>query len=136
MTPAGARRILPRAEHDAMGQAVANAARDDPALYRMLLARLIETNQADMANLRRAAAVRDWAGVQRTVHRIKGSAALVRCPTLVAAGKSLEAAARQGKGAVVGALLPRYIAIVTEFNDALLALHAATDASPDAAGPH
>lgn len=135
MTRAGARRVLPRAEREAMGAAVANAARDDPVLYRMLLARLIETNEADMANLHRTVAMRDWIGVQRTVHRIKGSAALSRCPTLVAAGKSLESAARQGKPAVIDALLPRYVAIVTEFNDALIALQAAAPAAchPDPA---
>jgi len=132
MTRTGARRVLPRAEREAMGTAVANAARDDPALYRMLLARLIETNEADMANLQRTVAMRDWTGVQRTVHRTKGSAALARCPTLVAAGKSLESAARQGKPAVIDALLPRYVAIVTEFNDALIALQAA---APGAATP-
>ncbi len=67
-----------------------------------------------MANLQRTVATSDWTGVQRTVHRIRGSAALARCPTLVAAGKSLESAARQGKPAVIDALLPRYVAIVTE----------------------
>ncbi|TSP09388.1 Hpt domain-containing protein [Cupriavidus campinensis] len=134
MTHAGARRVLPRAEREAMGTAVANAARDDPALYRMLLARLIETNEADMANLQRTVATGDWTGVQRAVHRTKGSAALARCPTLVAAGKSLESAARQGKRAVIDALLPRYVAIVTEFNDALIALQAAAPGAPAHAG--
>ncbi|SDD33825.1 Hpt domain-containing protein [Cupriavidus sp. YR651] len=108
-----------------MGPALVNAARDDVLLYRMLLTRLMDTNAADLANLRRAAALRDWAGVQRSVHRLKGSGALARCTTVVVAGKSLESAARQGKAAVVQALLPRYIAIVTEFSDALAGLRAA-----------
>lgn len=125
MTPAGHPRVLPRAEHDAIGAAVECAARGDRALYRMLLARLVDTHQVDMANLERAAAARDWAGVQRAVHRMKGSAALARCPTLVKASLSIEGAALLERGKVVSMLLPRYLAIVTDFNEALLALQAA-----------
>jgi HPt (histidine-containing phosphotransfer) domain-containing protein len=88
-------------------------------VYHLLLTRLIDANHGDLTDLRRAAKLRDWAGVHRSIHRLKGSAALARCPTLVAAGKSIESAAKYRKAAVVNALLPRYVAIVTEFNDRL-----------------
>ncbi|MGO4306433.1 Hpt domain-containing protein [Cupriavidus sp. RAF12] len=58
-----------------MGPALVNAARDDVLLYRLLLTRLMDTNAADLTDLRRAAALRDRAGVQRSVHRLKGSGA-------------------------------------------------------------
>jgi len=122
MTQAGTPSVLTADECKAFGPALANAARDDPAVYDMLLVRLIDANTTDLAELRHAVDRRDWPGVQRNVHRLKGSAALARCPTLVAAGKSIESAAGQGKAAVVNALLPRYIAIVTEFNEQLRAI--------------
>jgi HPt (histidine-containing phosphotransfer) domain-containing protein len=93
--------------------------RASPTVYHLLLTRLIDANHGDLTDLRRAAKLRDWAGVHRSIHRLKGSAALARCPTLVAAGKSIESAAKYRKAAVVNALLPRYVAIVTEFNDRL-----------------
>ncbi len=92
----------------------------------MLLTRPIDANTTDLAELRHAVERRDWPGVHRNVHRLKGSAALGRCPTPVAAGKSIESAARQGKAAVVNALLPRYVAIVTELNDQLRELYKST----------
>ncbi len=119
MTASGTPSVLTTEECREFGPALAGAARDDPAVYHLLLTRLIDANTSDLAELRHAAERRDWAGVRRGIHRLKGSAALARCPTLVAAGKSIESAARYRKAAVVNALLPRYVAIVTEFNDRL-----------------
>ncbi|MBV8271446.1 MAG: Hpt domain-containing protein [Cupriavidus sp.] len=119
MTPSGTPSVLTAEECRAFGPALANAARDDLAVYHMLLTRLLDANTTDLVELRHAVDRRDWPGVHRSVHRLKGSAALARCPTLVAAGKSIESAAGHGKAAVVNALLPRYVAIVAEFNDQL-----------------
>jgi HPt (histidine-containing phosphotransfer) domain-containing protein len=109
-------------ERRAIGAAISSAACHDPTVRTMLLAQLMDANTTDLADLRRAVVRRDWPGVNRTLHRIKGSAALARCPTLVAAGKSLESAAGNGNAAVVNTLLPRYAAILKEFNDTLSAL--------------
>ncbi len=74
----------------------------------------------------------DRTGVQRTVHRTKERRAGP------AARRSWRRASRwsprRGRAslAVIDALLPRYVAIVTEFNDALIALQAA---APGAATP-
>ncbi|RZT31927.1 Hpt domain-containing protein [Cupriavidus agavae] len=124
MKPAGVRHRLPPDELSAIGAALAEASRHDAALQSMLVARLLETNATDLADLRFAVARRDWPGVRRTVHRIKGAAALAGCTSLVAAGKSIESAAGQGNGAVVNTLLPRYIAILDAFNDTLSAVEA------------
>jgi HPt (histidine-containing phosphotransfer) domain-containing protein len=118
MTSSGTPSVLTTEECQAFGPALASAARG-PTVYHLLLTRLIDANHGDLTDLRRAAKLRDWAGVHRSIHRLKGSAALARCPTLVAAGKSIESAAKYRKAAVVNALLPRYVAIVTEFNDRL-----------------
>ncbi|SDP76611.1 Hpt domain-containing protein [Ralstonia sp. 25mfcol4.1] len=112
-------------ERDAIGIAVRGAACHDTTVQAMLVARLLDGNATDASALRKAVALRDWAAVQRSLHRIKGSAALARCNTLVAAGKSLESAAGQGNAAVVNTLFPRYTAILKEFNDTLLALRPA-----------
>lgn len=109
-------------ERHAIGVAVRGAACHDATVQAMLVARLLDGNAADARALRKAIALRDWAAVQRSLHRIKGSAALARCNTLVAAGKSLESAAGQANAAVVNTLFPRYTAILKEFNDTLLAL--------------
>ncbi len=122
MTLVGGHSRLSADEREAIGTTLANAARRDAAVQAMLVRRLLDTNAADLADLRRAVSRRDWPGVHRSVHRIKGAAALARCTTLVAAGKSLESAAGQGSAAVVNTLLPRYIAILAEFNDTLSAL--------------
>ncbi|WP_257993587.1 Hpt domain-containing protein [Cupriavidus pauculus] len=91
----------------------------------MLVARPLDGNTTDLQALRNGVALRDWPAVQRSLHRIKGSAALARCNTLVAAGKSLESAAGQSNAAVINTLLPRYTAILKEFNETLLALRPA-----------
>ncbi|MWL90688.1 Hpt domain-containing protein [Cupriavidus sp. SW-Y-13] len=122
MTSVGARHRLPPDERDIIGAAVAHAARQDPTMQAMLVARLIETNATDLQDLRHAVTRRDWPGVRRTVHRIKGAAALARCASVIAAGKSIESAAGQGNAAVVNTLLPRYVAILGAFNDTLAAL--------------
>jgi len=122
MTSGRARPHLADDERRAIAAAVANAARHDVTVRAMLLTRLLDANLADLEHLRRAVCRRDWPTVHRSLHRIKGSAALARCGTLVAAGKSLESAAGQGNAAVVNTLLPRYVAIVQEFNDTLSAL--------------
>lgn len=124
-------------ERHAIGVAVRGAACHDATVQAMLVARLLDGNAADARALHRAVALRDWTGVQRSLHRLKGSAALARCNTLVAAGKSLESAAGQGNAAVVNTLFPRYTAILKEFNDTLLALRpghsqGAGEHSPDA----
>ena len=122
MTSGRARPHLADDERRAIAAAVANAARHDVTVRAMLLTRLLDANLADLEHLRRAVCRRDWPTVHRSLHRIKGSAALARCNTLVAAGKSLESAAGQGNAAVINTLLPRYTAILKEFNDTLLAL--------------
>ena len=119
MTSGGAGARLTAEERRAIGPALANATRRDAAMYAQLLKQLFDANRVDLAGLRRAIARRDWPAVHHSVHRIKGSAALARCTSLVASGKSLESAAAQGNAAVVNALLPRYAAMVTEFNDTL-----------------
>ncbi|WP_082926233.1 Hpt domain-containing protein [Cupriavidus sp. D384] len=122
MTPGGAWIHLVADERHAIGIAVRGAACHDATVQAMLVARLLDGNAEDLNALRKAVALRDWPAVQRSLHRIKGSAALARCNTLVAAGKSLESAAGQGNAAVINTLLPRYTAILKEFNDTLLAL--------------
>ncbi|GAA7760724.1 MULTISPECIES: Hpt domain-containing protein [Cupriavidus] len=130
MTSSGTPSVLTTEECQAFGPALASAAREDPTVYHLLLTRLIDANHGDLTDLRRAAKLRDWAGVHRSIHRLKGSAALARCPTLVAAGKSIESAAKYRKAAVVNALLPRYVAIVTEFNDRLRDLRSNRRSAP------
>lgn len=127
MTPAGGYTRLPADERRAIAKALTHAARHDATLHAMLVTRLIEANTADLAALHKAIARRDWPGVHRSAHRLKGSAALARCATLVAAGKSLESAAGQGSTIVVNTLFPRYVAIVAEFNATLAALCPAED---------
>lgn len=122
MTAGDARAHLQADERRAIGVAVSGAACRDAAVQTMLLAHLIDGNTRDLADLRKSVARRDWPDVHRCLHRIKGSAALARCKTLVAAGKSLDSAAGQGNAAVVNTLLPRYAAILKEFNDTLEAL--------------
>ncbi len=122
MTAARARPRLAADERRAIGAALAHAARHDTMVHAMLVTHLLEGNTSDLAELRRAVSRRDWQAVHRSVHRIKGSAALARCATLVAAGKSIESAAGHGNAAVVNILLPRYTAIVEEFNATLAAL--------------
>lgn len=122
MKPGGAFVHLTDDERRAIGIAIAGAACHDVTVQAMLVAHLQDANTTDLADLRRAVARRDWPGVQRSVHRIKGSAALARCSTLVAAGKSLESAATPGNAAVVNTLLPRYTAILKEFDATLSAL--------------
>ncbi len=125
MTPGGACPHLAAEERRAIAVAVRGAACHDPTVQSMLVSRLLDGNASDLRTLRKAVALRDWPTVQRSLHRIKGSAALARCNTLVAAGKSLESAAGEGNAAVVNTLLPRYTAILKEFNDTLLALRPA-----------
>lgn len=122
MTPARARPRLAAEERRAIGAALEHAARHDTMVHAMLVTHLLEGNTSDLADLRRAVSRRDWQAVNRSVHRIKGSAALARCATLVAAGKSIESAAGHGNVAVVNILLPRYTAILEEFNATLAAL--------------
>ena len=137
MTPGGACPHLAAEERHAIAVAVRGAACHDATVQAMLVARLLDGNAADLDALRKAVTLRDWPTVQRSLHRIKGSAALARCNTLVAAGKSLESAAGHGNAAVVNTLLPRYTAILKEFNDTLLALRpgrcqSAGEHTPDA----
>lgn len=106
----------------AIGVAVASAACRDATVQTMIVTHLLDANDKDLAELRRAVARRDWPDVQHCLHRIKGSAALARCTSLLAAGKSLESAAGQGNAAVVNTLFPRYVAILKEFSDTLSAL--------------
>lgn len=122
MTPTGGRPRLTGDEHRAIKAALAHASRYDGAIQAQLATHLLDTNVVDVAELRSAARRHDWHCVCHCVHRIKGGAALARCATLVAAGKSIESAAGQGNGAVVKALIPRFVSIVAEFNETLTAL--------------
>lgn len=136
MSPGGARVHLTPEERTAIGIAVRGAACHDVTMLAMLVTRLLDGNAQDLADLRRAIARRDWPEVQRSLHRLKGSAALARCHTLVVAGKSLESAAGQGNAGVVNTLLPRYAAILKEFDDTLSALRQSRCACQCAADRH
>ncbi|MCA3183767.1 MULTISPECIES: Hpt domain-containing protein [unclassified Cupriavidus] len=135
MTAGGTCPHLSAEERHAIAVAVRGAACHDATVQAMLVSRLLEGNASDLRTLRKAVALRDWPTVQRSLHRIKGSAALARCNTLVTAGKSLESAAGQGNAAVVNTLLPRYTAILKEFDDTLLALRPAQCQCADAHTP-
>ena len=129
MSLRAARPRLAADERHAIGTTLAKVAQHDAQVKTVLLQSLLDANVVDAADLHGAVSRRDWPEVHRCVHRIKGGAALARCPTLIAAAKSIESAAGQGNAAVVNALLPRFIAIVSEFNDTLSMLFPLKDVS-------
>lgn len=131
MTAGGTCPHLSAEERHAIAVAVRGAACHDATVQAMLVSRLLEGNASDLRTLRKAVALRDWP----TVQRANAALPLMRCNTLVAAGKSLESAAGEGNAAVVNTLLPRYTAILKEFDDTLLALRPAQCQCADAHTP-
>lgn len=111
--------FLPAHEREALGPVLCDLMHGDPDLYRQLLERLIEANAEDLAQLVRAAAMKDWPAIRCHAHRLKGSGGLARCLTVVAAAGALEEAGRRELAAAAGSHIPHCVAVVTEFNEVL-----------------
>nr|WKF59931.1 Virulence sensor protein BvgS [Paraburkholderia busanensis] len=94
----------------------------DACSARRLLALIVETNRAALAQLHAGFAAATWDSVSSAAHRIAGSARMLECDGLIALLTQLEAAARGREIGTVTALM-RSVA------DALASLDASIDAA-------
>lgn len=111
--------FLPAQQRRAIDAVLDEVARGDTALYCELLARLLEANANDLAQLTDAASAHDWPTVRACAHRIKGSGGLARCQPLVATADALEDAARGHHSTAITTRMPHFLAVANAFNEVL-----------------
>ncbi|MBB1596880.1 Hpt domain-containing protein [Achromobacter sp. UMC46] len=94
--------VLPDdAECAAIRQTLHDLVDGDPAIVAELIDSLLDTAQGDLTNYRARCAEADWAAAGSLAHRIKGTARMAGCASLIRLSERIEAASRNESGEAV-----------------------------------